>query len=128
MMPASRGVAQSVAHLAGGQVVAGSILPSRPIQYPITRCEPQKPRLLKRRKGVDRFWQALTQLTREKRICEFEQRDSICNLKTYFKVADAGSSTNEDAAFDYEKAPKRTLNPRTYAAAARLVRAGCRHC
>ena len=62
--------------------------------------------MLKRRKGVDRFWQALTQLTREKRISEFEQRDSICNLKTYFKVADAGSSTNEDAAFDYEKKPQ----------------------
>ena len=54
-------------------------------------------------KGKDRFWQALTQLKREKRISEFEQRDSYRNSKTYFKVVDAGSSTDEDVAFGGEK-------------------------
>ena len=57
-------------------------------------------------KGKDRFWQALTQLKREKRISEFEQRDSNRNSKTYFKVVDAGSFTDEDCAFDHEKSPK----------------------
>lgn len=55
------------------------------------------------KKGKDRFLQALTLLKREKRISEFEQRDSNRNSKTYFKVVDAGSSTDEDAAFDDEK-------------------------
>ena len=60
-------------------------------------------------KGKDRFWQALTQLKREKRISEFEQRDSNRNSKTYFKVVDAGSSTDVGVAFDHEKSPKTHL-------------------
>ena len=83
------------------------------------------------RKGKDRFWQALTQLKREKRISEFEQRDSNRNSKTYFKVVDAGSSTDEDAAFGDEKSPKThvgnipPISPaRTYARAVERVGKG----
>ena len=43
-------------------------------------------------------------LKREKRISEFQQiDDSNRNSKTYFEVVDAGFSTDEGAAFDYEK-------------------------
>lgn len=82
-------------------------------------------------KGKDRFWQALTQLKREKRISEFEQRDSNRNSKTYFKVVDAGSSTDEDAAFGDEKSSEThvgnippTPPARTYARAGERVGKG----
>ena len=82
-------------------------------------------------KGKDRFWQALTQLKREKRISEFEQRDSNRNSKTYFKVVDAGSSTDEDAAFGDEKSSETHVSnipptppARTYARAGERVGKG----
>ena len=82
-------------------------------------------------KGKDRFWRALTQLKVEKRISEFEQRDSNRNSKTYFKVVDAGSSTDEDAAFGDEKSSEThvgnippTPPARTYARAGERVGKG----
>ena len=89
------------------------------------------PKVFEGRKGKDRFWQALTQPKREERTSEFEQRDCHRNSKTYFKVVDAGSSTDEDAVFDYEKSPETRVGnippippARTYARAGERVGKG----
>ena len=77
------------------------------------------------------FIPRLSQLKREKRISEFQQRDSNRNSKTYFKVADAGSSTDEDAAFGDEKSSQTHVGnippippARTYARAGERVGKG----
>ena len=56
------------------------------------------PKVFEGRKGKYRFLQTPTQLKLEKRITEFQRSANDRNSKTYFKIADAGLSTDEDAA------------------------------
>lgn len=99
--------------------------------YKLLSSYSEFPKMFEGRKGKDRFFQALTQLKREKRISEFQQSDSNRNSKTYFDVVDAGLSTDEDAAFDYEKSPETRVGnippippARTYARAVERVGKG----